>query len=204
MSQKLASLSRVFINKSYFTPNITPLARQFLRTYTKEAARVKEHQVTTKEQGGKFKQLAKKYGPSGVLVYLGVGCIDLGLTFVTIQLVGAEKVKKIERIAIDTYHETKEKFGLKTTTAKIEASIDSDKGGENENGIVKSTTDNKNGDLHPSLASVFLLSYGIHKTLLLPVRLAITTAITPAFVRKIHALGWAKYAPRLFGIPKNP
>ncbi|KAI9303101.1 hypothetical protein BJ944DRAFT_268931 [Cunninghamella echinulata] len=203
MSQKLASLSRVFINKSYFTPNVTPLVRQSLRTYTKEVAGVKEHQVTTaKEQGGKFKQLAKKYGPSGILVYLGVGCIDLGLTFVTIQLVGAEKVKKIERIAIDTYHETKEKFGFKTTTAKIDGGIDGGNG--NENGIVKPTAFNKNDDLQPSLASVFLLSYGIHKTLLLPVRLAITTAITPAFVRKIHALGWAKYAPRLFGIPKNP
>lgn len=198
MSQRLVSLSKIFINKPIYTRNMTPVVRQSWRTYTKEVSKIKEQQIIAKEQGGKLKELAKKYGPSGILVYLGVGFIDLGFTFATIQLVGSDKVKKIEHMVLETFHETKEKFGFKSNTTI-------DNNNKEENKITKSTTINKNDDDEsPSLASVFILAYGIHKTLLLPVRLAITTAITPAFVRKIHALGWAKYAPRLFGVSKKP
>ncbi|CAO3610022.1 unnamed protein product [Cunninghamella blakesleeana] len=202
MAQRMASLSKIFINKPFYTRNMTPIVRQLWRTYTKEVSKLKEQQIITKEQGGKLKELAKKYGPSGILVYLGVGFVDLGITFATIQLVGSDKVKKIEHMALDTFHEAKEKFGFKSnTTTSTDDKVEEDK-------IIKSTTVNNkkddDDDESPSLASVFILAYGIHKTLLLPVRLAITTAITPAFVRKIHALGWAKYAPRLFGVSKKP
>jgi hypothetical protein len=132
----------------------------------------------------KMKELTKKYGAAGVLVYLCVGCVDLGITFGAIQLVGLEKVKVLEEGVLDVVYSTGEKFGIKR---KEPTNV--------EDAVVKSEDT-------PSFASVFLLAYGIHKTLLLPVRLGITAAITPAIVRKLHQLGWTRYFPRLFGMSK--
>lgn len=140
----------------------------------------------------KLKGLAKKYGVVGVLVYLGVGVVDLGVTFGIIQVAGLDKVKALEKGVLDVMYNTGEKFGMKK---KQPALIESD-----SHVVLNNEQDT------PSLASVFLLAYGIHKTLLLPVRLGITTAITPAIVRKLHQMGWARYFPRLLGgsVPKKP
>ncbi|KAI8140467.1 hypothetical protein BJV82DRAFT_622695 [Fennellomyces sp. T-0311] len=125
---------------------------------------------------GKLKELAQKYGASGIIVYLGIGMIDLGAVFAGIQVLGQDKVKQVEDTVVNTVNEW---LGRPPRPVK------------------------ENSDEKASLASVFVLAYGIHKTLFLPVRVTLTAAITPAFVRKIHALGWSKYAPRLFGVPKQ-
>ncbi|KAI8969708.1 hypothetical protein BDB01DRAFT_731995 [Pilobolus umbonatus] len=122
----------------------------------------------------KLKTLTRKYGFSSVLVYLGVGAIDLGITFGVIQYTGSDKIKQVERHVLDYVNEVKTQWGF-------------------PNQIQPTQGDSS------SLASVFLLAYGIHKTLLLPVRLGVTAAITPSIVKKVHQLGWTKYAPRLFG-----
>lgn len=131
----------------------------------------------------KLKELTKKYGVVGVLVYLGVGVVDLGVTFGIIQLAGLDKVKALEKGALDVFYNTSEKFGITRKPASIE----------------NDTVLNDDEQDTPSFASVFILAYGIHKTLLLPVRLGVTAAITPAIVRKLHQLGWARYFPRLLG-----
>ncbi|KAI8381448.1 uncharacterized protein BYT42DRAFT_593271 [Radiomyces spectabilis] len=137
---------------------------------------------------GKLKELAQKYGAVGVLVYLGVGCVDLGLTFATIEMVGQQKVKQVEKSVLDIFKNAKAKMGLgeavPTSTEESAPAADDD-------------------DEKASFASMFLLAYGIHKTVFLPVRLGITAAITPAVVRKLHALGWARYAPKLLGGAKK-
>lgn len=148
----------------------------------------------------KLKTLTQKYGAAGILVYLAVGCVDLGVTLGVIQLVGLEKVKALEESVLDVVYSTGEKFGIKK---KQESALVEDPA---------TVTSNANSELvplekdAPSFASVFILAYGIHKTLLLPVRLGITAAITPAIVRKLHQLGWARYFPRLFAAsaPKKP
>ncbi|KAI7891489.1 uncharacterized protein EV154DRAFT_507599 [Mucor mucedo] len=132
----------------------------------------------------KLRELTQKYGAVGVIVYLGVGVVDLGVTFGVIQLVGLDKVKALEKGVLDVFYDTGARFGI----------------------TKKPTVDNgsdvvMNEDDTPSFASVFILAYGIHKTLLLPVRLGITAAITPAFVRKLHQLGWARYLPKFLGVP---
>jgi hypothetical protein len=134
----------------------------------------------------KLKELTKKYGAVGILVYLGVGCVDLGVTFGIIQIAGLDKVKALEKGVLDIVYSTGEKFGISKKPATDDILIKEDE--------------------HPSLASVFILAYGIHKTLLLPVRLGVTAAITPAIVRKLHQMGWARYFPRLLGasVPKKP
>lgn len=141
-------------------------------------------------KGSKFKELTKKYGAVGILVYLGVGCVDLGITLGIIQLAGLEKVKTLEKGVLDMVYSTGEKFGIKKKS-KVDEHTSADI-------IVK--------DENPSFASVFILAYGIHKTVLLPVRLGITAAITPAIVRKIHQLGWNRYLTKIMGrfAPKKP
>ncbi|KAI8344095.1 hypothetical protein BC941DRAFT_407744 [Chlamydoabsidia padenii] len=194
MSQRLLFTSKPLLRPLNRTNFVNIYRQHAWRQYTKETLTrplAQETTVTTTSEG-KFKQLARKYGPSGILVYLGVGFIDLGFTFATIQLVGSDKVKVVEKSVLDIYQQTKERLGFKkeATTTTTDTTSSSEDGQLDEK---------------PSLTSIFLLAYGIHKTLLLPVRLAITTAITPALVRKIHAWGWAKYAPRLFGVaPKTP
>lgn len=139
----------------------------------------------------KLKELMRKYGAAGIAVYLGVSCVDLGVTFGVIQLVGLDKVKVLEKGALDIAYSTGEWFGFKRPLV--------------ENKLVTANDESSNSeDDTPSLASVFILAYGIHKTLLLPVRLGITAAITPAIVRKLHQLGWARYFPRFLGVPKKP
>lgn len=148
--------------------------------------------VKAEPKPSKLKELTKKYGAVGIIVYLGVGCVDLGVTLGVIQLVGLDKVKALERGVLDIVYNTGERFGIKR---KEDVLVTSDKSGMNED-----------ADDTPSFASVFILAYGIHKTLLLPVRLGITAAITPAIVRKLHQMGWARYFPRLLGAtaPKKP
>jgi hypothetical protein len=140
----------------------------------------------------KFKELTRKYGAAGIVVYLAVSCVDLGVTLGVIQLVGLDKVKVLEKGVLDAVYSTGERFGMKRKEQV-----------ENKLVTVDSETIHSEDDT-PSFASVFILAYGIHKTLLLPVRLGITAAITPAIVRKVHQMGWARYFPRLLGTPKKP
>ncbi|KAI9020958.1 hypothetical protein CLU79DRAFT_703310 [Phycomyces nitens] len=127
-------------------------------------------------KGGKLRELARKYGATGVLVYLGVGCVDLGIALVAIEFAGLDRVKQVEAGAIDVLNKAKAYIGIE-----------------------ESQVDSEDKEDRPSFTSVFLLAYTIHKTLFLPLRLTITAAITPAVVRKLHALGWARYAPRILG-----
>ncbi|KAF7722984.1 hypothetical protein EC973_002454 [Apophysomyces ossiformis] len=176
-----------------FQPQRATLFRQRTYVTAKESVAAAQRiqpsptvSITTNQvarQPGKLKQLAQKYGAAGVLVYLGIGCVDLGVTLVTIELLGHDKVKRLEKTVMDGFKDIKSRVGL---------------GGEVEptqTAIQEEHEDNE----RPSFASVFLLAYGIHKTVFLPVRLTITAAITPAVVRKLQALGWARYAPWLLG-----
>lgn len=131
----------------------------------------------------KLRELTQKYGAVGVIVYLGVGVVDLGVTFGIIQLVGLDKVKALEKGVLDVVYSTGEKFGISKKPTL-----------DNGSDVVL------NEDDTPSFASVFILAYGIHKTLLLPIRLGVTAAITPAIVRKLHQLGWSRYLPKFLGI----
>lgn len=148
-----------------------------------------------KPKQSKLKELTKKYGAVGIIVYLGVGAVDLGITLGVIQLVGLDKVKQLERGVLDVAYSTGAKFGI---SKKPSVETGDNKVVDSEALVAEDDT--------PSFASVFILAYGIHKTLLLPVRLGITAAITPAIVRKLHQMGWARYFPRLLGAstPKKP
>ncbi|GBC01654.1 hypothetical protein RclHR1_04280011 [Rhizophagus clarus] len=131
----------------------------------------------------KFKILTKKYGVSAVVVYLLISTLDLGLTFIIIQIGGADRVRKVE----DWFTET---FGNwivlrkdpNTNAPKTNnTEHDSDKYVVNGNGNRSSKT--------PSWASTLVIAYGIHK-LLVPFRLGLTAAVTPPIVKKLRRMGW--------------
>ncbi|KAI7887227.1 hypothetical protein K492DRAFT_173559 [Lichtheimia hyalospora FSU 10163] len=163
-------------SRLYTTSNTTASERLKQQAKDKAAPKV-----------GKLKELAQKYGAASVLVYLGIGMVDLGVAFAGIQWVGQDQVKRLEDDVMTTVNKW-----LNRTPKQEEHTEQQQQQLEDSNKQLESKE-------QPSLASVFLLAYGIHKTLFLPVRVTVTAAITPAFVRKIHQLGWHRYAPRLFG-----
>ncbi|KAI7869292.1 hypothetical protein BDF14DRAFT_1783224 [Spinellus fusiger] len=170
--------------------------KQGLRYYIKDNTTTKIETLTSSPQVlahaksekkvGKLKELAQKYGAAGVIVYLGIGMIDLGAVLLAIEFAGLDKVKQVEASAMDILNSAKTYVGLPVKETPPEAKN------------IEETPQSEEEE-RPSFTSIFLLAYTIHKTLFLPVRLTVTAAITPAVVRKLHQLGWAKYAPRFLG-----
>ncbi|KAI8139531.1 hypothetical protein BJV82DRAFT_651128 [Fennellomyces sp. T-0311] len=107
------------------------------------------------------------YGAVGAGVYLGLSVVDLSLTMAVISVKGADKAKHMEDWIL---RKVKGWIGMEHKTEPTEIS-----------------THEK-----PSFTSLFLIAYGIHKTILLPVRLSLTAAITPAIARRLRELGWKK------------
>ncbi|KAI9250443.1 hypothetical protein BDA99DRAFT_522537 [Phascolomyces articulosus] len=177
--RRAAAQSAVFHIRRAYTNKATSTTKERLTEAIKP--KVNEAKEKAKEKAapkvGKLKELAQKYGAAGVIVYLGIGMVDLGLTFAGIQVLGQDKVKQLEDTVINKVNEWRGKPPRPERDPQEQGQA--------------------------SLASVFVLAYGIHKTLFLPFRVTVTAAITPAVVRKIHALGWAKYAPRLFPAVKT-
>lgn len=173
-----AAIQTASRSRLYTTTNTPPTTTsQRLKQQAKDKAAPKV---------GKLKELAQKYGAASVLVYLGIGMVDLGIAFAGIQWVGQDQVKRLE----DDVMKTVNKW-LNRTPAPQEP--------QQQQQQLEDSNKQLESKEQPSLASVFLLAYGIHKTLFLPLRVTVTAAVTPAFVRKIHQLGWHRYAPRLFG-----
>jgi hypothetical protein len=125
----------------------------------------------------KFKILTKKYGVSAIVVYLVISALDLGLTFILIQIGGADRVKKVE----DWFTET---FGNWIVLRKDPNT----KTDNTENGTVVNGNGNRSNKT-PSWASTLVIAYGIHK-LLVPFRLGVTAAVTPPIVKKLKRMGW--------------
>lgn len=103
-------------------------------------------------------------------------------------MVGAEHVRKGQDYVLDAL--------VYGTTKKID--VVAQAGEQNGNGILgflkswrekhkheddENVKDSKSGSGSSSLWATAVLAYGIHKTLLLPVRLGLTAAATPAIVK---------------------
>lgn len=112
------------------------------------------------------KQFMKKYGYVGIGVYLALGTVDLATTMAIISVKGANRVKEAEDYMIG---KAKGWIGMEHTPLE-------------QNQVHEK----------PSLTSIFVIAYGIHKTVLLPFRLSLTAAITPAVARRLKNWGWLK------------
>lgn len=133
---------------------------------------------------GKLKELTRKYGWATVVVYMLFSVVDFGACFFVINLVGAEHVRKGQDYVLDALV-----YGT-TKTGDIVAQ-NADKNGHGLLGFLKSwrekhkieDAENSASSGTTSLWATAVLAYGIHKTLLLPVRLGLTAAATPAIVK---------------------
>ncbi|KAG1507134.1 hypothetical protein G6F46_009369 [Rhizopus delemar] len=121
--------------------------------------------ATENKPVSKTKTFMKKYGYVGIGVYLALGVVDLTTTAAVISVKGARQVKEAEDYVIG---KVKSWVGLKHTP------VDS----------------SRLSNEKPSLTTLFVIAYGIHKTVLLPFRLSLTAAITPGVAKRLQAWGW--------------
>lgn len=131
---------------------------------------------------GKLRELLRKYGVTGVAVYFGISAIDLGITFLAIQAGGADSVKKVEDWMVDKFG----RFGL--FGQKHDSAGQEESGSDILNEMVATT---KRGE-KPSFASILIIAYGIHKTIMLPFRVGATAMVTPWMVRRLQRMGWIR------------
>lgn len=110
----------------------------------------------------RLKFLTRRYGWWALAVYLAASTVDLSLIFLAIHLLGADHIQSLES-------SLRKSIGLEERT-------------DNANPPRGSST----------IWTEAVLAYTIHKTLLLPVRVAFTAAVTPSFVKWLVKIGWAK------------
>ncbi|KAI9300743.1 hypothetical protein BJ944DRAFT_170325 [Cunninghamella echinulata] len=111
----------------------------------------------------------KKYGYVSVGIYMTISLMDFSLASALVYFKGADKVKKIEESILK---EIKSITGIQLPSSSPSSTTSSDD--------------------HPSWSSVFLLAFGIHKTLFLPIRISLTAMITPTIAKKLVKYGWIK------------
>ncbi|PWN39177.1 hypothetical protein IE81DRAFT_274818, partial [Ceraceosorus guamensis] len=111
----------------------------------------------------RMRYLWKRYGWWALGVYQLWSFVDVSLTFAAIHLLGADHIRKLEG-------RVREWAGIGKRQMK-------DEDGE--------------GMISAAVWTELVLAYTIHKTLLLPFRVALTAAVTPAFVKQMVKLGWA-------------
>lgn len=116
---------------------------------------------------GRLKTLIKTHGWYALGVYTTFTVLDFSLTFAAIYLLGADHVNKFTqsvRLRI---------FGSSGAPADEQEKEAAPAGGGSED-----------------LYAIAILAYGIHKTLLLPVRIGLTAAVTPRLVGFLTRRGW--------------
>ncbi|KAI1318307.1 hypothetical protein EDD11_006820 [Mortierella claussenii] len=140
--------------------------------------------VATKQSSGlmdKIKQLIKKYGYTGVAVYLGISMIDLAATFVIVKAAGMDKIEQAQDWVVDHIGGY---FGYKRHDHKSQDTAgDLDKVDDEQVGAIYNKAS--------GLWSVFVIAYGIHK-LLVPLRVVATSMVTPPLVKWLVKKGWIK------------
>ncbi|KAJ3365401.1 hypothetical protein GGF32_009259 [Allomyces javanicus] len=143
--------------------------------------------TTPAKKPSKLRQLFKDYGRPAFFVYMAISTIDLSLSFVAVY--SGVDVEKL----VDTAKSYLTQWGLwefavdQDDVDELHGLNHPDSEGE---GATVPTTPATNGK-NQSLLTTFLIAYAFHK-LLLPIRVPITVAVTPAVVRYLRRWGWLK------------
>jgi hypothetical protein len=115
----------------------------------------------------RLKFLTRRYGWWALGVYLAASSVDFSLTFLAIHLLGADHIRSLE--------------------AQVRSSL-----GLEQRHDDPDSQDGKKQSGSSTIWTEAVLAYTIHKTLLLPVRVAFTAAVTPSFVKWLVKMGWAR------------
>ncbi|KDQ21687.1 hypothetical protein BOTBODRAFT_26116 [Botryobasidium botryosum FD-172 SS1] len=122
---------------------------------------------------GRLKVLIKSYGWYALGVYLFFSALDFSFVFATVSFFGAAQVNQATAALRGMISEI-----LHRPAPEIPPAGPGD----------GSDAPSQNGS--ESLWAMIVLSYAIHKTLLLPVRVGLTAAFTPRLVRWLTSRGW--------------
>lgn len=146
---------------------------------------------------GKIKLLFQRYGRHAVAVYLVLSAVDLSLTFAVVHLAGADQIEKGQHWVMEKWKQIRHSDNQQTVTEHaqqiLEEGIDHTKGAAQkiiENVTSTATEQPKSKSGQTLFWTEFALAYGIHKTLLLPVRAGLTAAWTPKIVNWLTRRGW--------------
>ncbi|KZV66893.1 hypothetical protein PENSPDRAFT_654510 [Peniophora sp. CONT] len=120
----------------------------------------------------RLKHLIRAYGWYALGVYIVVSVLDFSVAFAGINMLGAEYVSGIATSAKEWVYSLLSLTPSEPSTASVEAAAVSQGGYE-------------------GLYAMLLLSYTVHKTLFLPVRIGVTATFTPRLVHWLRARGWA-------------
>ncbi|KAF8342310.1 uncharacterized protein EI90DRAFT_1329769 [Cantharellus anzutake] len=119
----------------------------------------------------RLKILIKTHGWYALGVYTVLTALDFTLCFAVIYFLGAEQVNRLVQPIRTFINEI-----LHRQTDPLEPT--------------DSVGTSPNGSGSDGLYAIAILAYGIHKTLLLPVRVGLTAALTPKLVSFLTARGW--------------
>ena len=150
----------------------------------------------------RFKLLTKKYGWYALGMYTALSSIDFTLSFLMVHALGVERIEPIFSSLMYQYRSIRYgkdaavKIGAEHRAAKDEEKRREKKemlenGGKKIKGYWGSRT----------FWAEAVLAYGIHKTLLLPLRAGLTVAWTPKVVNWFTRNGWIGKVSGRFLIP---
>lgn len=114
---------------------------------------------------------------------MAASAVDLSLTFAAVHLLGADHIKGLEG-------RVRAKLGMEPRKEEEDNSASDPAAstkapGQSKGRIASSVSDG-------NFWTEAVLAYTIHKTLLLPLRVAFTAAVTPSFVKWLVKIGWAR------------
>ncbi|KAJ9092859.1 hypothetical protein QFC19_008583 [Naganishia cerealis] len=141
---------------------------------------------------GKLKDLMKKYGRHALGVYLLLSGVDLTITFVLVHLAGADKIEWVKDYVVASWRSVR--YGREAAEemqrVEDEEQRAKDLAEQAEQGTQpQQPGQKKRKNANAMLWAEFALAYGIHKTLLLPVRVGATAAVTPKLIVSFHVQG---------------
>lgn len=141
---------------------------------------------------GKLKDLMKKYGRHALAVYLLLSGVDLAITFTLVHLAGAEKIEWVRDYVVASWRDMRYGSEVAKEMQRVEEEEQrvKDLAEQAEQGVQPQPQGKKKKNANAMLWAEFALAYGIHKTLLLPVRVGATAAVTPKLVHWLTARGW--------------
>lgn len=196
---------RMFIPVKTLTTGPAPRGSDAVEEGKKLENKVEAEQVEQSDQAvtgsirERLRLVMRRYGWWALGVYLVISVVDLSLTMVAIHTMGGDYMKQLQNRAMQTVgmgdqdndQPPKKGFLMRWVDKAREA---------------LQTGHKERDDLIAKLSTEFVIAYGIHKTVLLPIRAAITVGITPSLVRWLIRRGWA--APLKSGsvkiVPKRP
>ncbi|KAL3231702.1 putative N-terminal acetyltransferase 2 [Nakaseomyces bracarensis] len=129
-----------------------------------------------------IKALMKKYGPSALIVYIGLMAIDLPLCYLAVHSVGNENMSLY-------LNKCKRVFGYGVSDAEVRDEVR--RKAQQADSLERSATDWWSQFKNSYLLRELILAYGLHKALIV-VRIPLTAAITPYAARIFTKYGLVK------------